>query len=81
VTYFCWPANASLLLIPVVLLFEISELAFSRNFCLRDVAWIRLAYVSTKRGDVGATSRTVLARQDPLIKQSKHRFVSLQHQP
>jgi hypothetical protein len=57
------------------------DLAFSHNFCLRDVAWIHPAYVRTKRGDVGTTSPTVLARQKPLPKQSKHRFASLQHHP
>jgi len=55
------------------------DLAFSHNFCLRDVAWIHPAYVRTKRGDVGTTSPTVLARQKSLPKQSKHRFASLQH--
>ena len=38
-------------------------LAFSHSFCLRDVAWIRPAYTLTRRGDVGATIPTVLARQ------------------
>jgi hypothetical protein len=41
---------------------ELSELAFSHSFCLRDVAWIRLAYALTKRDDVGTTSPTVLTR-------------------
>src|ERR1017187_633217 len=54
---------------------------FSHSFCLRDVAWFRLAYVSTKRGDVGTTSPTVLARRELLTKQSKHRLASLQHHP
>src|ERR1700677_3068646 len=35
----------------------------------------------TKRGDVGTTSPTVLARQEPLPKQSKYKFASLQHHP
>ena len=52
---------------------------FNHSFCLRDVAWIRPAYVSTKRGDDGTTSPTVLTRQNPISKQSKYRFVSLQH--
>jgi hypothetical protein len=39
------------------------EPALSHNSCLRDVAWIRPAYTLTKRGDVGATIPTVLARQ------------------
>jgi hypothetical protein len=37
--------------------------------------------VWTKRGDVGTTSPTVLARQEPLPKQSKYRSASLQHHP
>jgi hypothetical protein len=55
------------------------DLAFSPSFCLRDVAWIRPAYMLTKRGDVGATSPTVLVRQGPPPKQSKHKFAPLQH--
>jgi hypothetical protein len=43
------------------------------------VACIHPDYVWTKRGDVGTTSPTVLARQEPLPKRSKHRFASLQH--
>ena len=57
------------------------DLAFRDNFCLRNVAWIRPAYLSTKRGDVGTTSPTVLARREPLSKQSKDKFASLQHHP
>lgn len=41
------------------------DLAFSHSFCLRDVAWIRPAYVLTKHGDVGTTSPTVRVRQGP----------------
>jgi|ERR1022692_665327 hypothetical protein len=54
---------------------------FSHNFCLRDAAWIHPAYVWTKRGDVGTTNPTELARQEPLPKRSKYRFASLQHHP
>jgi hypothetical protein len=57
------------------------DLAFSDNFCLRNVAWIRPAYLLTKRGDVGTTSPTVLARREPLSKQSKDEFASPQHHP
>jgi hypothetical protein len=39
------------------------DLAFSHNFCLRDVAWIHPAYAWTKRGLVGTTSPTVLASE------------------
>jgi hypothetical protein len=55
------------------------DLAFSHSFCLRDVAWIHPVYTWTKRGDVGATSPTVVARQEPTPKQPKHTFASLQH--
>jgi hypothetical protein len=41
---------------------ELSELDFSHSFCLRDVAWIHLAYALTKRDDVDTTSPTVLTR-------------------
>jgi hypothetical protein len=54
---------------------------FSHSFCLRDVAWFRLAYAWTKRGDVGTTRPTVLARQELLTTQSKYRFALLQHRP
>ena len=54
---------------------------FSHSFCLRDVAWIHPAYALTKRGDVGATDPTRLARQWRLTKQSRHRFASLLHHP
>jgi hypothetical protein len=57
------------------------DLTFSHSLCLRGVAWIRPAYALTKRGDVGATYPTLLARQWRLTKQSKHRFASLLHLP
>jgi hypothetical protein len=41
---------------------------FSHSSCLRDVAWIRPAYALTKRGDVGTTAPTLLARQELLPK-------------
>ena len=52
---------------------------FQSEFCLRDGAWIHPAYMRTKRGDVGTTRPTVLARQKPLPKQSKYRLASPQH--
>ena len=57
------------------------QLAFSHNFCLRDVAWFHPVYAWTKRGDAGTTSPTALARQELLPKQSKYRFAPLQHRP
>ena len=54
---------------------------FSHNFCLHSVAWIHPAHVWTKRGDIDTTSPTVLARQEPLPKQSKYRFTPFQHLP
>jgi len=55
------------------------DLAFSHSSCVRAAAWIYLAYWWTKRGDVGTTSPTILTRQKTLSKQSKYRFVSLEH--
>lgn len=57
------------------------DLAFSHNFCSRDVAWFHPAYVWTKRGDVGTTSPTVLVRLEPLPEQPRYRLASLQHHP
>jgi hypothetical protein len=57
------------------------DLAFSHSFCLHDVAWIRPAYLLTKRGDVGTASPTARVRQEPPPSQSKYRFASLQHHP
>jgi len=71
---FVWKANPYRLSILLTV-----DLAFNHSFCLRDVAWIRPAYSSTKRADVGATSPSVLVRQWPLPKQSKHQFASWQH--
>jgi hypothetical protein len=67
------PSATSLGISPLVRqLSELSETAFSHSSCLRDVAWIHLAYAWTKRDDVGTTSPTVLSRQNPISKQSKY---------